>query len=306
MGEPTPQPTPKPAEGNPSWQDYTPTDTSTFGREDLRKLFADLGWDIPIPATLTDLEQVGSELQTTIDKLDKVQTDYGSTTGLGKLTSYPLYLAQTITQRAKAQLLAEKLYSYAGEMFGSEGQTIVSRTLRPPTPSVATLPTPEEFLGGYNEAFATHIGSMAGQLTKEEIDFANNEMKNGTYQTYLGKLGEIAKSGTSPFSLQEVSRAERGIEPGSLAGAALDKALGPGVTEPTTVTGKSDVVSEAIDTAGQGVPKEFISVPKYKPLDYLQQNLSVEAIKVAYAGSPQGAGKTARQAPAGFVANPRR
>jgi hypothetical protein len=131
-------------------------------------------------------------------------------------------------------------------------------------------------------------------------------MRNQTYQQYMAKLGEFANAGVSPFTQKEVSREERGIGAGTAAGAALEQALGPGVTEPTTVTGTGDEVSAALDAAGQGIPKEFTTVPRLAPIDFLGQNLSAAGIKVAYAGSPEGAGKTARRVPAGFVANPRR
>jgi hypothetical protein len=131
-------------------------------------------------------------------------------------------------------------------------------------------------------------------------------MENETYQKYMAKLGEFAKAGVSPFTMKEISREERGIGAGTAAGAALDKALGPGVTEPTTVTGTGEEVSAAMDKAGQGVPKEFTSVARLSPLDFLSGNLSVSDIKVKYAGSPEGAGRQVGRMPAGYTANPRR
>jgi len=279
------------------------------------------GMGVPLPATLTDLYDTGGLLQNTLNEIAKLDAEIeagaedkfvhvgplallipGSKTVSGSNVQNALQLRQ------KAYMLREQLFSYAGALFGSSGQQIVSRTLRPPTPEVARLPTPEEFLGGYEEAFATHIEGLKknGGLTSEEATFAYDMMRNETYQKYMAKLGEFAKAGMSPFALKEISREERGIGAGTAAGAAMDKALGPGVAEPTTVTGTGEEVSEAIDKAGQGVPKEFTSVARLSPLDFLSGNLSISDIKVKYAGSPEGALKSIRGAPAGYTANPRR
>ena len=316
---PTPVPTPAPAQppAGESWADYTaPTDSELSARDELRRAFAELGWDIDLPASLADLENTAKDFndaQAQLDKLEQTLAAGGGPTSrfntfTGGAFGRVLSTAQLLTARQKVQTLAAQLYTYAGEYFGSLGQTIVSRTLRPPVPDVTKLPTPEEFLGDYSTAYATHIEGMrkAGQLTSEEADFANNVMKNDLYQQYMARLGEFAKSGISPFVQKEISREERGIGAGTAAGAALDKALGPGVQEPTTVTGTGEEVSAAMDKAGQGVPKEFTSVARLSPLDFLSGNLSVTDIKVKYAGSPEGAGKTARRVPAGFVSNPRR
>jgi len=314
---PTPAPTPQPPTGDDSWQSYnSPTSSELSARDELRRAFAELGWDMDLPASLADLENTAKEFndaQAQLDKLEQTLAAGGGPTSrfntiTGGAFGKVLSTAQLLAARNKVQTLAAQLYTYAGEYFGSQGQTIVSRTLRPPVPDVTKLPTPEEFLGDYSTAYATHIEGMrkAGQLTSEEADFANNVMKNDLYQQYMARLGEFAKSGISPFVQKEISREERGIGAGTAAGAALDKALGPGVQEPTTVTGTGEEVSAAMDKAGQGVPKEFTSVARLSPLDFLSGNLSVTDIKVKYAGSPEGAGKTARRVPAGFVSNPRR
>jgi hypothetical protein len=219
-------------------------------------------------------------------------------------TSYGPSTPAGYAKRQLAAKLKEGLFAMAGQLFGSQGQTIVSRTLRPPVPSVAKLPTPEEFLGGYEEAFATHVEGLG--LSAEEKKFAYDVMRNETYQKYMSKLGEFAKAGLSPFTMKEVSRAERGVGADTAAGAAMDKALGPGVTEPTTVSGTGEEVSKAMDAAGQGVPREFTTVPRLMPSDFLAQLLSPIAIKTAFAGSAEGALKTSRRIPAGFVSNPKR
>jgi hypothetical protein len=284
-------------------------DDGTFSREDLRKLFADLGWNIDLPATLSDLEAIGKALREAEAEYDKIIAgqalgdDTWGRDAAGNALTGP-YTNPAIATLGKIYNLKEKLYAYAGQYFGSQGQTVVSRTLRPPVPEVAKLPTPEEFLGGYEEAFATHVEGLG--LSAEEKKFAYDVMRNETYQAYMAKLGGFAKAGLSPFTLKEVSREERGVGAGTEAGAALDKALGPGVTEPTTITGTGEEVSKAMDAAGQGVPREFTTVPRLTPSDFLAGLLSPIAIKTAFAGSTEGAGRTARRVPAGFTANPKR
>lgn len=297
--------------GDEGWQDYTPPadDSGGFSREDLRKLFADLGWDISLPTTLGDLEEIGKALRDAEAEYDKIIAgqamgdDSWGRDAAGNALTGP-YTNPAIATLGKIYNLKNKLYAYAGEYFGSQGQTIVSRTLRPPVPEVAKLPTPEEFLGGFEEAYATHIEGLS--LSAEEKKFAYDTMRNETYQKYMAKLGGFAQAGLSPFTLKEVTRAERGIGADTAAGAALDKALGPGVTEPTTVTGTGEEVSAALDKAGQGVPREFTTVARLMPSDFLAQTLSPIAIKTAFAGSAEGAGKTARRVPSGFVSNPKR
>ena len=283
-------------------------DDGTFSREDLRKLFADLGWNIDLPTTLSDLETIGKALRDAEAEYDKiiagqVGDDSWGRDAAGNALTGP-YTNPAIATLGKIYNLKEKLYAYAGQYFGSQGQTTVSRTLRPPVPEVAKLPTPEEFLGGYEEAFSTHVEGLG--LSAEEKKFAYDVLRNETYQKYMAKLGGFAKAGLSPFTLKEVSREERGVGTGTAAGAALDKALGPGVTEPTTVTGTGEEVSAALDKAGQGVPREFTTIPRLTPSDFLAQSLSPIDIKTAFAGSAEGAGKTARRIPAGFVSNPKR
>ncbi len=294
-----------------TWTNYKPTTDTGGDKTDIREWLRSIG--IPLPTSLTDLENIGADLRKEMDKLDELEARLASGEEVpgfwGKgVIGKVLTSAQVMGQRQKVNSLAEKLFTYAGQYFGTQGEQIISRTLRPPAPDVAKLPTPEEFLGGYEEAYATHIEGLraSGGLSAEEVQFANEILRNETYQKYLAKLGEFAKSGLSPFTLKEVSREERGIAPGTPAGAALDKALGPGVTEPTTITGTGNEVAEAMDTAGQGVPKEFISLARLSPSDFLAQTLSPTDIKLAFAGSASGAGRTARRVPAGFTASPRR
>jgi len=269
---------------------------------------------ISLPITLPDIETIGKQLRLAIDEVDRLEASQRAGWGVESDPSllgnfFSTESLNTISKaRAKVRTLTDQLYSYAGEYFGSQGQTVVSRTLRPPIPDVTKLPTAEEFLGGFEEAYATHIEGLKknGGLTNEEAQFAYDAMRNETYQKYMAKLGEFAKAGMSPFIQKEVSREERGTGAGTAAGAALDKALGPGVTEPTTITGTGEEVSAAMDKAGQGVPKEFTTAARLSPLDFLSEALSPSDIKVKYAGSPEGALKSIRGAPAGYTANPRR
>jgi hypothetical protein len=194
----------------------------------------------------------------------------------------------------------------------------VSEILRPAAPNVQKLPTAEEFLGDFQNAFATHITNMkaSGSLTPQEAEFATNQLQNDYLQKYTGKLGQLAAAGVQPYTLGEVTREQRGTASGTPAGNALDLAYGKGVTEPTTISASSgpkeqqsagNKVSMQAAEIGTGVPQEFTSTAVIKPLDFLQQQLTPASIKLAYAGSQYGAGKVQYgQAPPGFISSPRR
>lgn len=47
------------------------------------------------------------------------------------------------------------------------------------------------------------------------------------------------------------------------------------------------------DQIGEGIPREFIALPKIMPLDFLASSLTAARIKTAYEGHSQGAGRTA-------------
>lgn len=284
------------------------TDTGTRTAADttaLREFLRSMG--IPLPATQADLYTIAEELQRQQGLLNQAQGMLGSGSFLDKLMG----AGQFASAANKLTLLNQQLFNYAGEMFGSGSsqQQSISYLLRPPEPSIQKLPTPEEFLGDFQNAFATHIEELRSskQISNEAADFATNQLQSAYMAKYTAKLGELAKAGVSPYTLGEVTREQRGTAPGTPAGSALDAALGQGVTTPTTISGISSDVSKQASDIGTGVPQEFTAQARIKPLDFLQQMLSPTSIELAYAGSQYGAGKPKYgAAPAGWVSGSRR
>jgi len=282
------------------WQSYVPTDEDEeeISREELRNLLSWFGLDLP--ASMEDITGVATQLKETL-----AQLEYLEATGL---EGFPGLKQVTAMIREKARLLSGKLYSYASEKFGAQGTTAVTAVLRPALPSVAKLPTAEEFLGDYDQAFSTYIEGMrqSGALSKQEAEFAYSSMRPQFFQKYTSKLGEFAQSGQSPFAMKEISREERGVGPATEAGKALEAALGVGVKVPTTITGTAQEVSAKAQALGEGIPREFTTVARVAPLDFLRTAMTPESIKIAYAGSQEGAGRGVRTAPPGYTSTPRR
>ena len=259
---------------------------------------------IPMPATTEDLMNVGAELQRQLQTLDNLGRTMDSMPFGTGVAFRPIYN----TLKGRAQGLADTLMAFAGEKFGTQGEKAISYLLRPSEPSVQKLPTPEEFLSDYQTAFASHIEGLRAnkQISNEAATFATNELQSRYLEKYTARLAEFAKAGVSPYELSEISREQRGVGAGTPAGEALDKALGPGVTEPTTITGLSADVAKQAQDIGTGVGREFTSQVRIKPLDFLLENMTPSSIELAYAGSQYGAGKSSRPAPAGWASGSRR
>lgn len=280
--------------------------SSAASTEDLDKWLRENG--IPVPQTKADLMVVAQQLRDQIDAFNQAYPN-GPMTGGGVLGTIGYGVARKNIQNLQDQLIgmAEELWPSAYGQ-GSTAQQ-VSYVLRPPAPSIEKLPTAEEFLGDYQNAFSTQVSDLraSGQLTSQEADFATNQLQSKFLQMYTGKMGDLAKSGVSPYTLGEVTREQRGTASGTPAGNALDAAYGTGVTTPTTLTGTSADVTAQTGEIGTGVAQEFTSQPVIKPLDFLQQTMTAASIKLAYAGSQYGAGKPVYgAAPAGWVSGPRR
>jgi hypothetical protein len=275
-----------------------------FTNEDLRDLFAELGIDIEVPISQADIEGVATKLRDTFAQLEEwtaKSEEHGLVASLGRTVMVP-----GLIQRAQG--LYEKLYSYAYKKWGAGAAQTVSRIVRPPQPDVQKIPTPEEFMGEYSNAFSMYMAELKQSkvLSKDEEAFAQNILRQDFFSQYIAKLGEFAKTGVSPFYLKEVSRKERGVSAETAAGQALEAALGPGVTSPTKISGTPEEVAEKMDALGSGIPREFVATARLQPLDFLRESLSPESIKIQYAGSQEGAGRSARTAPAGHAPSPRR
>lgn len=312
------------------WRDYQgreeEEEEEDIAREDLRDLLAFFGYDLPV--TLGDIETVALEIvkaQRDYEFLLESQREIGESPRLLEVG------------RRKLGELGQKFRTYAEEKFGgtqalqtSRAFTIFSELLRPARPSIEEKPTPEEFLKDFGNAFSLHIEGMrsAGEISGAEADFAYNTLRRQVFEGYTAKLGEFAQAGVSPFALKEVTRGERGVAPGTVAGKALEAAVGPGVAEPTRIreeigaeaapeaavgAGAAEQVErrtvelrEAVEDIGAGVPREFVTMPRVMPQEFIEEILSAESIRLRYAGSLEGGGRGARPAPPGFKSSPRR
>ena len=340
---PKPQATPEPWDPNvaPLYGPPLPTDdegitinlpptaaAEGMSRGELRwwlKTFA--GVDLPI--TTSDLYDTAERLQALLEMAPTFQGLFSKLPSL--VGARPLALFEDQIRQT-----ASTLRRYGQEVIGASGPqaqqafTIFSELIRPPTPQIAKKPTAEEFLSDFDQAFRTHIEGMreAGEISGEEAEFAYRELRSDFMNRYMAKLSEFAEAGASPFELREVTRGERGIAPGTTAGKALTAARGVGVEEPTRVREEIAAVAppeagpaegaaaqverravelrEQVEEVGLGVPREFISLPRFMPAQFLGEEISAESIRLRYAGSIEGAGRGARPAPPGFVSAPRR
>lgn len=318
-------------------------------------MLAALGVNLPINMT---------DVQGAADRITQIQGEAGEQTLalMQQLLTNPFDVGalEAIRQRINNLTDLQDQIAGAGEMFqeyaldyfgpggpggpkqaAKEGGTVgplqdifkeFSELIRPPVPKVARLPTAEEFMADFDNAFATKLEGIGG-LNPEMARFARTEMAPMLLSKYTARLGDIAKTGQSPFYLTEVSREQRGIGPGSPAGQALEAALGPGVQTPTrisaggptrieTVPGGTvgsdegllalregqqsemlqrklsqvqqiEAAQRQIEDIGQGIPREFIALPKIMPTQVLDELLTEQSIKVAFEGSRRGAGQFA-------------
>ena len=122
---------------------------------DIRQWMRDQG--IPLEMNLSDLYTLAEQVKALYAEADRLdastsvgwsadQPDLGVVGNQARAFQQGGYgpdVPAGFAKRQQADALKAGLYSLAGSYFGSQGQTIVSRTLRPPTPSVAKLPTPD-------------------------------------------------------------------------------------------------------------------------------------------------------------------
>ena len=161
-----------------------------------------------------------------------------TTTSTGKSTDISGEAAtsrstQAITERERLQYIPGEQTAQLQEIFKE-----FSVYMRPPSPQVARLPSADEFLSDFNDAFSMVLADpnfqlgMSG-LTPDQREFARTVYKEALLGKYTGALGQLAMKGESPFHLQEKAFEER--FPGE-AGAAVEAAKGKGVNEPTRIS----------------------------------------------------------------------
>lgn len=327
--DPTIDPTtPPPPEGDGIEINLPPSAIEGMSRGELRwwlKMFA--GVDLPV--STADLYDVAERLQMLMEIGPKLGPIF-SAMPFGAGAQFQGVYEDQVRQ------VATTLQRYGLEVIGASGPqaqqafTIFSELMRPPTPQIAKIPTAGEFMSDFDQAFRTHIEGMreAGKISGEEAEFAYRELRSDFLNRYLAKLSEFAEAGESPFALREVTRGERGVAPGTTAGKALTAARGVGVEEPTRIHEEIAAVAppeagpaagagaqvqrravelrEQVEDIGLGVPKEFTSLPRLMPAQFLGEEISAESIRLRYAGSLEGGGRGARPAPPGFVSAPRR
>lgn len=303
-------------------------------REALRRELAALGIDLPV--TLGEVQQIANQLSGMRFNVAKTEAELNQLLeqAAGGLSSKQLQdiarkREELNSLRTQLDGVNGRFRDYAVDYFKLDKESGMARSLfreesvllRPERPRIEKLPTPEEFMGEFNNAFSTFSTGIAGRLTLAEERYLREELRPMMFERYVGALGDIAKRGESPFILKEATREERGIALGMPAGEALQAAVGPGVSEPTRITAGGptrietagspeemlqkqlaqaqdvDAARQQIEETGTGVPREFIALPKIAPLDFLQQTFSEQSIRILAAGAarPQGISVMARR-----------
>ena len=345
MGTPYPQGTPTPPPSGPApvpapsaidvdemMRQYQQSQTSEgINRDLLRELNEALGLGLDLPVTLGELsdaaeivaqlrqqlaiaEMLGYDQDTISSELS---TLFSNPLFGGQMTGvYPQEFVEDIIRRntgnfdqirgmlAKAE---ENLMGLAASYRGGSGSQTISAILRPPRPQIDQLPTAEEFTGQFGNAFAMYlaeVGPKVGPIGRAYLE----EQRETIYQSYLNALGNFARYGVSPFELKEVDRlSQPGVGAGEAAAkAALEGALGPGVKEPTTISGTLQSVAEQADQLGTGIPREFIAVPRVDPLSFLRGTLTSEVISARAQGPTDRTVRQGQLERGGFVGQPQR
>jgi hypothetical protein len=150
--------------------------------------------------------------------------------------------------------------------------------------------------------FLAETGQQIGPAGRAYLE----ETKGQVYQQYLNALGNYARFGVSPFELKEIDRlAQPGAGPGEAAAkGALEASLGPGVKEPTMISGTSKSVSEQAQQLGSGVPREFAALPRVNPLQFLRQTMTPELIGIKAQGPTDRDVREGQRQRGGFVGQP--
>jgi len=287
--DPTVDPTIPPAdEGGGIEINLPPSAAEGMTRSELRwwlKTFA----GIDLPLTTADLYDAAERLRAIMEVGPVLGPAFlALPSGAGVQTYEEAVMRAAATLQRYGQEVIEASGPQAQQAFA-----IFSELMRPPTPQIAKIPTAEEFMGDFDQAFRTHIEGMreAGKISGEEAEFAYRELRSDFLNRYLAKLSEFAEAGESPFALREVTRGERGIAPGTTAGKALTAARGVGVEEPTRiheeiaatapagaaagagagaqVQRRAVELQEMVEDIGLGIPKEFPSLPRLMPAQFL-------------------------------------
>lgn len=147
--------------------------------------------------------------------------------------------------------------------------------MQPSLPKVERLPTAQEFLSDFNNAFDTRINQLG--LSPDVAAFARSFVKSKMMSQYTGVLGSMAQGGASPFQLTLVTPSERG------AGAV---SADPGIQAKIQRDGSIQSAAQAA-----GFTNEYVAMPKVMPLDFLNQELDAGTITMLYEGSRSGAGQ---------------
>lgn len=178
------------------------------------------------------------------------------------------------------------------------------------------LPTGAEFLSDFENAFNTRLaeimgGNFGGQgiagLGPNEAEFARNVLFPALFSQYQAKLGQIAKTGQSPFvtaaggKSYQTSRSSGGQSSNSRGNTRSSTSetrttTGPDGSVTDTVTGGGEqntnrTETESINVTENQTIEEDILLPKVMPLDFLNEVLTPSNVKVAYEGNRRGSGQ---------------
>lgn len=283
-----------------------------INRDLLRLLNEEFDLGLEIPYTLGELADAAEKLANIRMQIAAADVNYrGELNSLRPEEGFQIATIMSKHAGNMEGLIAQlhqaeaNLIELAAAYRGGSGSETISAILRPPRPSVDQLPTAEEFTGEFNNAYAMYlaeVGQSVGAAGRSYLE----EQKGQIYQQYLNALGNFARFGVSPFQLKEVDRL---AQPGAGAGEdaakkALEAALGPGVKEPTTISGTPKSVAEQADQIGSGIPREFIALPRIDPLQFLRSTLMAEQIGIKSLGPTDRDIREGKRERMGFVGSP--
>lgn len=208
--------------------------------------------------------------------------------------------------------------------FTKNMETTIKKTPR--------LPTAEEFLANFENAFNTVLSDLgsfgSGGLGPNEAEFARNVLMPALFSEYQARLGDIARTGQSPFrtayggASKQTSRSNigqssqttgtrdsRSDQSGSQnqSGSSVSTTVNPDGTVSTTYGNNSSGGGYSDNESTRGnidnvenqsgvinenqTIEEDILLPKLMPEDFLKQVLTTGNVKGAYEGSRRGAGQ---------------
>jgi hypothetical protein len=209
-----------------------------------------------------------------------------------------------------------------------------SRTTKQQTQATAVeyvdLPTPEEFLSDFQNAYNIHITGLVqtGAIRPEVAEFARS-MLGDVFGEYLRKQTERLLQGEPLWKVVGVNPDEKllGARPGEQTSQRTTGTESQSTTTSGTATGtpSTTAVGQAIESGGseslttnfdaessfnetQAIVQrnKLAAVPTLAPLDFLKDSASAQRLNLLYAGYKGTAQRSAQTAAGGDVGGVRR